>query len=313
MASRDEQRSELSAAERERLDAFKEATSLSELVELTGANDEEDAYYAAKSEWARLRDAELPPEPETTESLPGDSVVVGDHEFRVHGVTHADTDAERSFLRERVDEYLARGESVYCEQGIRHMYFSDVDDVCEMDDYRWALAECARLGEDSRLPARMGAVADAASVTDRLRDAVFSLAESGSDVYGDRFSRALGDVASDFLTDDEDVATGDDFESFVLSRRAGRDPAALGALQRYYKKTFLPQPLEREWLRRHDRELEVVTHGRNERMADYAVFHNEDARSVHLVVGAAHQPGVRYYLEAHRDGRRDLSDFELVQ
>ena len=69
-------------------------------------------------------------------------------------------------------------------------------------------------------------------------------------------------------------------------------------------------PLEREWLRRHDPELEVVSHGRSERMADYAVAEGGDA--VPLVVGAAHQPGIVYYLERHRDGGRQLEGFEVV-
>ena len=104
-----------------------------------------------------------------------------------------------------------------------------------------------------------------------------------------------------------------DFEAFAKSRRAAEDPTRLGELQRYYKTTFLPQPLEREWLRRHDPELEAVSHARNERMADYVVFHADDEETVHLIVGAAHQPGVVYYLERHRDGHRDVSGFELVE
>jgi pheromone shutdown protein TraB len=47
-------------------------------------------------------------------------------------------------------------------------------------------------------------------------------------------------------------------------------------------------------------------------MADYAVFHNDDAEEVHLIVGAAHQPGVVYYLERYRDGRTVPESFELV-
>ena len=107
-----------------------------------------------------------------------------------------------------------------------------------------------------------------------------------------------------------DVARAREFEAFALSRRAAEDPAALTELQRYYATAFLPMPLEREWLRRHDPELEVVSHGRSERMADYAVAEGGDA--VHLVVGAAHQPGIVYYLERHRDGGRRLEGFEVV-
>ncbi|MFB6176520.1 MAG: hypothetical protein ABEI99_05145, partial [Halobaculum sp.] len=47
------------AAERERLDAIRTATTLAELVEITDTDSEHDAYFAAKSEWERLRGREL--------------------------------------------------------------------------------------------------------------------------------------------------------------------------------------------------------------------------------------------------------------
>jgi hypothetical protein len=37
-----------------------------------------------------------------------------------------------------------------------------------------------------------------------------------------------------------------------------------------------------------------------------------DGGDVHVVVGAAHQPGVRYYLERHRDGDRSAGSFDVV-
>jgi hypothetical protein len=306
----------LSTAERERLEALRSAETLAELVPLTGADDVEEAYFAAKREWAELRDAELPPATPSAD-LPGDSVGVGDHRFVVHGVTHADTDAERSFLREHVPEFLAAGHGVYCEQGVRPMYFADMDDVCAMDDYRWALSRTRDREVDSPIAEATAEshefeedVTDAAG---RFREAAFSVIHSGEDVYGEEFAEAIGDVASAFLTGHEDAATGRDFEAFATSKRAARDPTRLGELQRYYKRTFLPQPLEREWLRRHDPELEAVSHARNERMADYVVFHADGEETVHLIVGAAHQPGVVYYLERHRDGLRDVVGFDLVE
>lgn len=54
----------------------------------------------------------------------------------------------------------------------------------------------------------------------------------------------------------------------------------------------------------------LVTHARNERMAEYVMYHAEDETNVHVIVGAAHQPGVRYYLEAFRDGEKTLTGFE---
>ena len=139
----------------------------------------------------------------------------------------------------------------------------------------------------------------------------YSLIESGADVYGKTFAAALGDTASTFLMDHEHLATGEDLTSHELSKAAAENPEKLVELQHYYNCAFLPQPLEREWLRRHDHELELFTHARNERIAAWALYHADDA-PVHLIVGAAHQPGVCYYLRAYRDDEWDYGEFELV-
>jgi hypothetical protein len=306
----------LSPAERDRFEALRSARSLADLVPLTDAGSEHDAYFAAKREWRRLMDRLLPPATPTPDRLPGDAVEVDGDRFVVHGVTHADTGAERAHLREHVSAFLEDGATAYCEQGIRSMYFDDMPDVRSMDDYRWALERCREMDIDSHLEGQgsagfEGLIEDLGGVVATFREAVFSLVHSGADLYGEEFAMAMGDVAADFLMTHEDVARAREFEAFVRSRRAAEDPAALGALQRYYETVFLPQPLEREWLRRHDTELEVVSHGRSERMADYAVYHGE-ADTVHLVVGAAHQPGIVHYLERHRDGHRRLEGFEVV-
>lgn len=306
----------LSPDERDRLEALGSADSLSDLVPLTDAATEHAAYLDARSEWRDLQDRRLPPADPTTDRLPGSAVTVDGTQFMVHGITHADTDAERDFLREHVDGFLAAGATVYCEQGIREMYFDDMPDACAMDDYRWGLHRCRELDVESHLAGDArgfdGLLEDLASVTGTFREAVFSLVHTGSEVYGDRFAMALGDVATDFLLTHEDLARAREFEAFALSKRAAEDPARLAHLQRYYATVFLPMPLEREWLRRHDHELEIVSHGRSERMSDYAVFHADDADAVHIVTGAAHQPGISYYLERHRDGHRGDDEFELV-
>jgi hypothetical protein len=299
--------------ERERLTAIRGAESLADLVEITGAEGEHDAYFAAKEDWFDLRGVELAPS-SAGSGLPGERVHVDGQPFVVHGITHADTAAERDFLQDHVGRYLAAGDDVYCEQGIRSMYFGTWEDACAIDDYSWAKARSAELGGESTFGGSEfdSLVDDVASVASEFRDTVFSLIESGSEVYGEAFATALGDLASDFLMNHGDVATAKDFRSFALSNRAAENPGELADLQRYYERAFLPQPLEREWLRRHDPELELVTHARNARMADYAVYHADGDEVVHLVVGAAHQPGVRYYLERFRDGARQLSGFEPV-
>lgn len=323
---------ELGPDERDRLATLRAAESLSDLAALTGADDEREAYRAARREWAALRERELadrapegvpgPDGPPRADGLPGNRVAVGDREFFVHGITHADTSAERAFLRDHVSRFLDRDAAVYCEQGVRSMYFADLPAVCEMDDLSWALRECERLDGDPPLagagPAEFAAstvddlAADVDSLADRFRRAVFSFVESNSDCYGEGVSVALGELASALLTSRADAATGDDYESFVRTRRAAEDPDALAALQRYYETTFLPQPVEREWLRRTDPELELLTHARNERMAAYAVYHVEDADEVHLLAGAAHQPGITYYLDRYREGTWSPENFELV-
>ena len=301
----------LSSAERERFETLRSVDSLAELVHVTGADTEHDAYFAGKREWRALKDGLLPPADPDESRLPGDAVVVDGRRFVVHGVTHADTDAERAHLREHVGAFIEDGATVYCEQGIRSMYFSDVSDVRAMDDYRWALERCRELDVNSHLDADFdGLREDLTSVAGQFREAAYSLVHAGSDLYGEEFAAALGDVAADFLMSHEDVARVREFEAFALSRRAAENPATLAELQRYYATAFLPQPIEREWLRRHDPELEIVSHGRSERMADYAVADGDDA--VHLIVGAAHQPGIVYYLERHRDGHRRLKGFEVV-
>jgi len=306
----------LTPAEATLLADIRGAESLDALGRVIDESLPHDAYLTAKELWTPLRERELGP-PEPPAGLPAVTVTVRGTAFHVHGITHADTDAERSFLREHLADYLDDGASVYCEQGIRSMYFEDLPAVCEMDDYRWAIAECRKLDADSNVADLVdspftGLDEELSAVTDRLRDTAFSLIHTGRDVYGDRFADALGDVASDFLRSHEALATGEAFTSFVRTRAAAENPAALVDLARYYETAFLPQPLEREWLRRHDPELELLTHARNARMADYVLDAAGDAGRVHLVVGAAHRPGVRYYLERHRDGERSLDGFVPV-
>jgi hypothetical protein len=305
----------LSEAGRARIAAIRGARSLSALADVVDAPDEHGAYLDAKDEWRRLRGRELGPhDPE--EAMPGATVVVGDRRYHVHGITHADTDAEREFLRENVTRLVDADRTVYSEQGIRSMYLRDLD-VCEMDDYRWALRECRRLGIGSYVDGDpFDSLAEGIDdLAGQFQTAAFSLVDASGNRFGREFERTLGSVASAFFTSHADHATGSDFSSFRLRQQAADDPSLLWKLQRYYECAFLPQPLEREWLRRHDPKLELVTHARNARMVDYAIYHappTTPATDVHLVVGAAHQPGIRYYLERHRDGDRSVESFSAV-
>ena len=296
------------------VDAVRSAESLSELVDVLDADSEHDAYFEAKKVWREHTDGWF--ESSYDEGLPGDRVVVDGHEFHVHGVTHSGTDEERDFLREHVLRFHEGGATVYCEQGIRPLYFEDYPTACEMDDYRWSVEKLKELDVENPAfeapPSEFeGMVENVDGVKSRVRDSVFALVESGSGIYGERFADAVGDAVSGLLTSHVDASRGDDFESFRLTKEVARNPERLGELQAYYRRKLLPQPIESDWMRKHDPEIEILTHARNERMADYAVYHNEDDEEVHLVVGAAHQPGVVYYLQKHRDGERTVEDFEL--
>lgn len=303
----------LSPDEQADYEAIRTAPGLSALSSRLGFDDEHEAYFAAKSRWYDLRGRVLDGwEPAT--AFPGDCVTVDGTAFHVHGITHADTPAERSWVRDQVRRFLDQGATVYCEQGIRRMYFDDLPAVYEMDDYSWAAKQCHTRDIDAKIALAEtngfeGLVGDVHDVAGSFRESVFSLIDAGREVYGDEFASALGDVASDFLMSHEEFATAEDFASFRKSRTAAASPEHLYDLQLYYKRAFLPQPIEREWLRRHDPELELFTHARNERMADFAVF-DSDTVPVHLIVGAAHQPGICYYLDEHRQGNRTVDAFE---
>ncbi len=307
----------LTRRERRQLAAIRSVDSLAALAEITGSATEHEAYLDAKAVWRELREKELG-DPDPAPGVPGDAVEIDGQPFVVHGVTHRDTDAERSFLHEHVTEWLEGDAAVYCEQGIRRMYFAAFPEVCAMDDYRWAMYHCrnedieSHIGDLIEDAFEEDRTADLVEATTRFREAAFSAIESGAELYGDRVADALGDLASEFLMSHEDAGTMADFASFRLSRQAAIDPGKLVELQRYYKRSLLPQPIEREWLRRHDRELELFTHARNERMAGYARFHAPKTGPVHLIVGAAHQPGVVYYLEATRDGEWTPAAFESI-
>ena len=302
---------------RDQLEVIRRATQLAELASAFETDSIDELYFRAKSVWKeavrRTQERAVPPD-----GLPGSTVDVASTTFHVHGITHAGTTAEREYFHPHVSAFLDRGAQIYCEQGIRQMFFDDLHDVCEMDDYRWAMTQCDELDADHHAVAvgpktRIDRVrSDLETLTEGLLDATFSLIESGRPIYGERFERALGDVAADFATDPAALATGRSYEAFALSREVSKQPSRLVELQRYYERAFLPQPLEREWLRRHDPALELLTHARNERMADYAVYHATAGGDVHLLVGAAHQPGVGYYLDRYRRGRNVRETFEFV-
>jgi hypothetical protein len=306
----------LSEAEIEWLETVQELESLAALRDVIGGETEHEAYLTAKEQWKHLR-ARAATSTDTG-VIPGRSVPVGDRTVVVHGITHADTTEEGAFLRDGVETYLADGDEIYCEQGIRPMYFQDMDAVCEIDDYRWAMYHCREQDIDSHIPGEIerefnrnnSVRADIRTVARQFRKETFSLIDRGSAVYGHQFGAALGDVASDFLTSHEELGTGENFDSFKLSEEAARNPASLESLQQYYESVFLPQPIEREWLRRHDPELELFTHARNERIAAYSLAQAPAATTVHVITGAAHQPGVTYYVRAYRDGDWDYDPFE---
>ncbi len=286
--------------------------TLTGLVDVTGASSKRRAYLQTKREWSgsQIRETRIA----GMSGIPGDVVEMAGVRFHVHGITHAGTDAERDFVRDHVPDYLDAGATVFCEQGIRPLYFDGLA-VEEMDDYQWATDQTTTSDRGGADTGRVAAFATLGvgveAIRSRVRRGLFSLVASAGDRWDGLFD-GVGRLVSDALTGHEDAATGTDFAAFRKSRAAARNPAKLAALQDHYWRVLLPPPVEREWLRRHDPHLEVVTHARNARMADYAVYHNTGPGDVHLIVGAAHQPGIVYYLERHRDGHRSLDAFELL-
>lgn len=313
MASETQTDTNLNTHEKQQLHKIKSADSLEELQRVLNSDSIHNAYFEAKETWYNLREKELDNKPQT--GLPGDQVQIDGHSFWVHGVTHSGESTEKEYVHNHVSRFVEEGVTVYCEQGIRPMYFPDLNAACEMDDYRWALetSEKLNLDTDSSNPEFTGITENVDSLTQKAQNLVFQIIDSGSGIYGDTAKQVLGDIASEYLISHENMATGYCFEAYTKTREAARNPEKLHELQNYYKKAFLPQPLEREWLRMHDPELELMTHARNERMADYAVYHNESSSEVHLVVGAAHQPGVVYYLNQYREGNKHINDFELAE
>lgn len=298
----------------DQLGAIRNAETLSDLAPIVGADSEDEAYFRAKQIWESATEKRQAGEPEPR-GLPATSVALDGHTVHIHGVTHAGTDAEREFLRDHVEKFLDRGAVVYCEQGIRSMYFEQFDGVCEMDDYLWAKAQCEALDGETQFGGFDGGGFEAVPMdvghfAAGIREAAFGMIDAGSAMYGEQFEQALGDIAADFLAGHTDRAVGNSYEAFQLSRAASEDPAQLHALQQYYERAFLPQPLEREWLRRHDPELELLSHARNERMAEYVAYHNDQTEEVHLIVGAAHQHGIAYYLDRYPE-TEPPAEFEL--
>ena len=124
----------LSPDERERFERLRAATSLADLQSITDATSPQDAYFSAKDTWRSYANRALN-SPPVIDGVPGRTVSVGGVDVHLHGVTHAGTDAERSYLQDRIEDVLSAGHDVYCEQGIRRLYFDAFQDVCEMDDY----------------------------------------------------------------------------------------------------------------------------------------------------------------------------------
>ena len=305
---------ETSYSDRLLMKAFKAARSIQDLREITEAEGSRDAYLTAKETWRELhRTVDESTGREIKEGIPGREIDLGRTTYKIHGITHAGTREERDFLRRHVKKYIEDGEKVYTEQGIRGMYFDDFDEVKEIDDYSWASEkiERQRAGE-------LGFDAESEhvdSLKSRVMKKVFSAVSSGEKIYGGKIKHVLGNLASRFLMEPENLGTGENFLSFTLHKEASKNPGKLSVLQSHYEGTFLPQPVEREWLRNQSQELEIYTHSRNERIADYIINEAGDVwnkdQVIHVITGAAHQPGVLYYIDQYKHGFREPETIDV--
>ncbi|MFB6283130.1 MAG: hypothetical protein ABEK59_04245 [Halobacteria archaeon] len=291
---------------------LKAARSIKDLQEITGIHGPQRAYVKAKKEWHRLHGNGRESYGKEIEDggIPGKKIEVGKTTYKIHGITHSGTEEERKFLKEHVAEMIDKDHDVYTEQGIRRMYFQDLDDVQEMDDYSWASKELRRRrNAEPENSDSSGSKLRIENLRSGLMRTAFKVITTGEKIYGRRIKRTMGGIASDFLTRPSNMGTGEDFISFTLNRKASRNPEKLEKLQNHYERTFLPQPVEREWLRNQSEVLELYTHSRNERITDYVLDVVGDPwkndATVHVIAGAAHQPGILYYLNDYRHGFRD--------
>jgi hypothetical protein len=96
---------DLSTTERKWIESVRSTDTLADLVRITSADSEHEAYIEAKQVWFDLVEKESSPILRVG-GLPGDRVRIDGRTYWIHGVTHADTDAEREYLRKHVFEFL---------------------------------------------------------------------------------------------------------------------------------------------------------------------------------------------------------------
>lgn len=299
----------------ERIRRYREAEDLEDLEEITGEESKEEAYFEAKSEWYELMEEYLGEHSNTDDRrLPGDIVEFDvehdrypkDKKFHIHGISHTGRNEEKNFLQSVTEEFVEEGNQVYCEQGFLQMYFKELTEVEEIDDYSWMMSEASEMSEGEAFEG----LSESEKILDGIQNFLFSLIAEGGDFYGQEIEDTIGEGVTPFLTTKEEKAVGEGFESFVRTDDASKNPKRVIELQNYYKKVLLPVNLERKWLKKHNPELDLLTHARSERIADYVIHDviNVECNEVRIIVGAAHQCGVAHYLNQYRKNEKSIEE-----
>jgi hypothetical protein len=202
-------------------------------------------------------------------------VRVGDTVAWIHGIVHGGrivarvSPAVRKELRERIAELRRRGCAVIVEQGLKDLLFRGLG-VEEMDDFTYTLRKWP-----NQMWAAILKFSGRALVSPILIPPTLRLAERMEDKSG---GREWGVAAA--------------------IRRALTDIRWLEDLDNAAGAARLPEPLEREFLVKHNPSEAAILSFRSERMADclFEASSRTGSRAIHAVVGAGHAPAMEYYL-----------------
>lgn len=256
----------------ERVQDIRNADDMDELQELTGEDGVDDAYFTAKRQWYREMEDLL------SEGLGGvnelyDSVQMGGTTFSVHGTTHVGTAEEREYVEENIDQWISQGDKVFVEQGLIDYIGIDLDALTEPYEQT--------------------------DIVETMDDRAWAYEAGMNDEEEDKDEGDMPLVQQIVWQDGS-----------ALAQEVAENPDRMNELERYYEKTMLPVHLERGWLQQHAPEEDRQTHGRSERMADYAVHNapNSSGEQVHIVTGQRHRTGILEYLEQYQTGEKKRED-----
>ena len=213
------------------------------------------------------------------DGFPATTVMVNGVQYHIHGISHDEqiNDTVRKYIRGELERYLSLEHVVLMEQGVSSLIFRGYIDndprleitfvdlpVVEMDDQSWAKKVDHKGVRRFREKAKMW----------RPPTTDYDVEDIGCEVCNhiqadsvDTYNRSMG------------------------------DQTCLADLQNYVFSTHLPEQLHRQYLELFYPEEALMVSGRSRRMAEFASQYETRSREIDMVVGAAHQPGIAYYLQ----------------